>query len=300
MNYTNAHNLPAPFFQALTKQTYFQDGDISVTGLIRPPLMRRLERDHDHEIVVDATENVWSVLGSCVHGIIERHGQENRLVEERLAMDVFGWRVTGKADLLDEDMTLTDYKVTSVYAFLLGDKPEWEAQLNLYAWLYAMHGFEVQKLQIVAILRDWMRSQATYDSSYPQSQTYVQPIKMWTVNEAHRYAERRVSLHQEADRLSINDIPVCTPQERWERPTTWAVMKGAAKKAYRVKDTESEALETAAQLGGAYHVVERPGKCVRCEAFCHGAPWCPWWQARQAEAAETDEASEPVEVAANG
>ena len=30
---------------------------------------------------------------------------------------------------------VVDYKVTSVWSLLLGEKPEWEKQLNTYAWL---------------------------------------------------------------------------------------------------------------------------------------------------------------------
>ena len=278
MRFTNSHNLPQPIFEALCNDDYEHIGDISVTGLIKPPLMRQLEQRHAYEIVEDATDRIWMVLGSAVHSIIERHGQQNRLVEERLTAKVYGWEVSGKPDLLDADGTLTDYKVTSVFSFLLGDKPEWEAQLNCYAWLYQQHGFDVKRLQIVAILRDWVKRRAAVEAGYPQCGILVAPTPLWHGTETTDFIERRVALHQSAEETETENIALCTPRERWEKPTTWAVKKRGNKRALPggVCDTLGQAEKVAASKPHPCEIEKRPGECVRCVHYCNVARFCPF------------------------
>lgn len=171
-------------------------------------------------------------------------------------------------------MKLTDWKVTSVYSFLLGDKPEFEAQLNCYAWLYRQNGFIVTKLQIIAILRDWMKSRAKNDPGYPQCAVMVVDIPLWEPTVAQEYIEGRVKLHQDSTHYDDGALPPCSSQERWERPTTWAVMKKGAKRATRVFNNEdwAEAVVMAGEKG--LIVVERPGGSIRCESYCNAMPWC--------------------------
>ncbi len=289
MKITNNWQLPHPLFQALENDTYRQVGDISVTGLIRPPLMRQLEKRHADEIVYDATENVWSLLGRAVHYIIQNHGDNNRFAEERLTANVLGWQVSGQTDLFDEDEIITDYKVTSVYAFLLGDKPDWEAQLNLYAQLWRKHGFEPKGLRIVAILRDWMMRKAN-ENGYPGVQVLNVEIPMWQPEDAERYLIERVNLHQAAEGLNVADIPLCTAEERWERPVTWAVKKPVNKRAFRVFDTYDEAVRCCAANAGMI-IEERKGECVRCAHVCRAAAFCPFGKTIK-QLAESQNASE--------
>lgn len=282
--YTNTHNLPQPLFEALVNDEYEQVGDISVTGLIAPPMIRQLRRLHSAQIAEDAADFVWRLLGTAVHSVVEPHGQHNRLVEERLVTNVGGWVVSGKPDLLDTDGVLTDYKCTSVYSFLLGDKPDWIAQLNAYAYLYRQYDFEIKHLQIVAILRDWIARRADTDRSYPQCGVLVHPVELWPDDKAGAYIEERVRLHQEAQVLTPDAIPVCTPVERWEKPTLWAVKKIGNKKAMKggVCDHKWQAeniVASKAQPGDKkpkYEIEERLGGCIRCEHYCNVRPFCPF------------------------
>jgi len=175
-------------------------------------------------------------------------------------------------------MKLTDWKVTSCYSFLLGDKPEWEAQLNCYAWLYRQNGFQVTKLQIVAILRDWMASRAEKEPDYPQCAVMVVEIPLWEPTVIQEYIEHRVRIHQEAEDVPDDWLNPCSPQERWEKPTTWAVMKKGNKRATRVYEEEPMArahmLQQSALNAKDFEIVERPGESVRCERYCKAAPFC--------------------------
>ncbi len=272
MKLTNNYNLPEPLVSAIRNDPYDRVGDISISGLIRSPRMRILEKRHDLDISEDASDQIWKLLGQSVHSILERADTTNHLAEERMVASVLGWKVSGKPDLLGPDGILSDYKVTSVYSFLLGEKPEWEMQLNFYRWLYVQHGFKPKRLQIVAILRDWSRSRSKREPYYPQVPILRTDIPMWEIKRTEAEIEKLVTLHQRSELLPDDSLPECTADQRWARPTTYAVKKEGNKKAYRVFEDSNKATALADQNG---MVVEtRPGENVRCEDYCLVNQWC--------------------------
>jgi hypothetical protein len=99
-------------------------------------------------------------------------------------------------------------------------------------------------------------------------QTFTVPL--WSNEVAENFLFERVRLHLKAE--AGEDLP-CTPEERWERPTRFAVMKQGQKRAVRVFDTCGEA-EGHVTKGGLY-VEERPGSSVRCESYCRVSSFCP-------------------------
>ena len=168
-------------------------------------------------------------------------------------------------------MKLTDWKVTSVYSFLLGEKPEWEAQLNCYKWLYEQNGFDVHKLQIVAILRDWMKSRAESENDYPKCAVMTVDIPMWSPMDTVTYIHERVRLHQEAYNNDDGSLTLCSAEERWEKPTTYAVKKVENKRARRVFQERGDAED---EVRDGEELVVRPGRSVRCESYCKAMPFC--------------------------
>jgi hypothetical protein len=282
MEWTNTHGLPDPLASAIKNDPYAAAGDISVTGLLRPPRMRVLEKTYQGQITEDVADHIWRLLGQSVHTILERANTDHHLAEERLVVEVLGWKISGKPDLLSEDGTLSDYKVTSVFSFLLGEKPEWEAQLNIYAWMYRRYGFAVKKAQIVAILRDWTSSRQK-ESDYPPCGVLVVDVPLWEDAQVEMFVQERVLLHQQAEKRGLQDLAECTPEERWARPDTWAVKKPGAKRATRVFDNPAAAQALAQENG--QEIEHRPGGNIRCERFCVVARWCGQYQKIQKEAA---------------
>lgn len=267
MNWSNVYGLPAPLVSAIKNDPYESVGDISVTSLIKSPRMRTLEKRHDKEVTEDVSDRLWALLGQSVHAILDRADTSNHLAEERMVTTLHGWIISGKPDLLTPEMILQDFKVTSVYSFMLGDKADWESQLNLYAWLYRKYGFEAKRAQIVAILRDWTKTRAEREPDYPQAGFVVKEIPLWSPEEQEAFAGGRVRAHQVAEKLSDDDLPECTPEERWQRSDSWAVKKPANKKAYRVFDNEAAARKLASETPGM-DVEFRPGASVRCQSYC--------------------------------
>lgn len=303
---TNNANLPTPLYRALAADNYVGGGDISITKLIAPPRITSLRKKHEDEITEDATDRVWSLLGSAVHHVLEMSAPEGSDVEQRLFMPIEGlpgsvWQLSGQQDLL-EDGILYDYKVTSVWSFMFGDKPEWTAQVNLQAMLQRHQGKEVIAGNIVAILRDWMMRKSQVEKDYPQLNVHVISLPMWSDAEIMAYAKKRMTLHQQAwkdfssTEFDANSLPLCTPEERWYRGGKFAVVKDGNKKADRLFDTKEEAdsyivsEQPRLTKGRKFApVVERPGENVRCMNYCDVAKFCPFYQGLLKESQETKE-----------
>lgn len=67
---TNKFNLPDTVYKACVHDTYKVAGDISVTTLMDAPQVRILKRKHQYE--EDVVENLWALMGTALHHILER------------------------------------------------------------------------------------------------------------------------------------------------------------------------------------------------------------------------------------
>lgn len=275
---TNRYGLPQPFVDACGNPRQPKPGEIGVTALIGSPRVRALTMQHFDQLSEDVSDRVWALLGQSVHYVLEKAAGRDHLAEEYMTAEIDGFIIKGVPDLMDGDGVLSDYKVTSVWSFLLGNKAEWEAQLNVYAWLYARHGFTTEKLQIVAILRDWQKSKAKYDNTYPQTAVHVSEVDLWPLEKTEAYIGARVALHKAAEG---GYVPDCTLDERWARPEKWAVKKKGNKKALRVLDSEDDAIRYGENSPYETEIEHRPGVNVKCEDYCGVSDFCDWWQAEK-------------------
>jgi len=279
MNYTNEANLPAPFVSAVIndKYDYAAAGDLSATGAILPPRIRELTRRHNNELTEDVSDRVWMLIGDIGHTILERSGADNVIQEERLSTELHGWTVTGKVDLIAEHAgaySIQDWKFTSVWA-VKDMKPEWEQQLNIYAALAAANGFHISKLQIVAILRDWSKLRAAREKDYPQVGVVVRDVPLWLPGKQAGYLSERVLLHQAAQHMADDDLPLCTEEERWRKPDVWAVKKKGGKRALKLFDSDISA-QIYRNADANLTVEHRPGEDSRCLHYCAVKEFCSY------------------------
>jgi hypothetical protein len=268
MKLTNRFNLPETLVNTVGIAYAPKENRIGVTELIDSPLIRQLKLQHWDILEEDVSDKLWSVLGSACHYILEKGAPINAFGEEKLTFSIGNKTIAGKSDLY-HDEEISDWKVTSVWNFLLGAKDEWIAQLNVYKFLWEKMGYPVKSLKINAILRDWQKSKAKFDNTYPQIPFLSIDIPMWSTPIVTEYIFDRLAYH------AIKPAPECTPEEKWQRESSFAVIKGDNKRATRVFDTEAEAQEYA-KSDSKYHVESRPGECVRCQDYCIVKNVCPY------------------------
>lgn len=297
---TNRYGLPQTLVNLAMRDNYTRGAShVSVTQLINSPRIRIMQDRHKAEIVQDVSEMVWSLIGRALHSVVERGADEDHLPEERLFLDINGWRISGGIDLQvsnrDVDgnpisVALSDYKFTSAWA-VMNQKPDWERQLNCYAFLVEqVKGVPVTGLSINAIIRDWNRREAARKPEYPVAPAQVIPIRMWSPEERSQYIVERVTLHQDAERRDAWQEPLaeCTDEERWYSPGKLAVVKEGRMRALKIFDeAEREAAEAYAEANKA-RVEARPGENKRCDAFCPVSRWCEQYAAMR-PAGDADE-----------
>ena len=267
MNITNVHGLPEALVKAVKNDSYKGGGDISVTKLIDSPQIRLLSKKHHEVMVEDVSDRIWALMGQAVHHVLERSAEEHAVIEERFYMDVDGWKLSGAVDrLVPSQKVIQDWKFVSTYK-ADGDE-SWTKQLNILRMLAKANNIEIDKLEIIAIFRDWQRAVAKRDQDYPQTIVKVISVPVWSDDEAMAYIRERIALHQKAD---AGESVECTDQERWMAQTTYALMKEGGKRATKVVLTKEELGEPAK----GYEIVERKGGYRRCEEFCAVSQFCP-------------------------
>lgn len=271
MKYTNDFNLPEAYVNVITRHNQKPlPGVMRASALSDSPQIDRLKRKHWDEIVVDVSGEIWKLLGSAVHYVLEKGAPEDSFTEEEMIANIDNVVLTAHSDCY-HNRVISDYKVTSVFAFLLGEKPTWIGQLNIYAWMWRTYGYPVGRLLIYAILRDWMRGKSLSDPDYPKIPFIEEPVPLWTMEEQEKYILERINIHRDS-------TLGCTDLERWMRPTTYACMKEGNKKATRVFDTPQKAEEYIEKNNPKLILVERKGSYARCEGnYCNVAEFCTQW-----------------------
>jgi len=287
---TNKYNLPQTFVNIMRRPTYTKGkANLSATELINSPRIVQLRKLHEDKIETDVTEMVWSIFGTAIHGVLEHGKDDNHLVEERLHTEIDGWKISGAIDLqiVNEDgsITINDYKTCAAWS-VMNEKIDWEYQLNIYAWLVErVKKKPISKLEIVAIIRDWNRRDVVNKAGYPDAPIKVVPIQLWPFEHREKFIQDQITLHSNAlfELETGDELPHCTPDQMWEKPTTYAVKKIGGIKARNVCATQEEAAGKIAEYGKDYEIEERQGERTRCANFCSVRDFCSQWREYEAQ-----------------
>jgi len=305
MKTSNKYNLPLPLYRAMEMGDYKSEPDrISITNLINPPLIRYLTDEYWEEIEEDVSDRLWALLGKSIHLVLEKYGylvdekkelklgeeiqgynyltkKERRLkskkektekrpsieIEKKFEIQNGKWTIVGIADLVDNEVfSIEDYKVTSVWSFLLGEKIEWERQLNCYAYLARESGYKVNKLFINAILRDWQVRKSN-EKDYPEIPFLRREIRLWKPEEQKRYIQERLSLFEKAPKQ-------CSDEEKWKHGGNFALMQRGRKKALKIFNNQEDFAHINLMQG--QYIEERPAEFTRCKDYCRVSKFCPY------------------------
>lgn len=303
MNITNDMNLPQPLVSMCQKDYQYEPNEYRVTSLLKGIRETLLERRHESEITRDVSDMIWLLFGTAVHGILEKNQEtDDQIKEARLKETVRLWckenvpeyTLSGQFDLYDASKKkITDYKTASVWKIIFGNFEDWRRQLLIYGWLLRKAGFEVECAEIVAMLKDHSKRDAKIKSNYPPLPVATVPFKfkesdfeeieIWL---AHRFEEI-----YEAEKLPDDELPLCTPEERFNSGDKYAVMKNGRKTALRVLDSMEEATAYMLEVKGD-RIDTRPGEDKKCIDYCSAAPFCSFYKERYAKT-EVNE-NEPV------
>lgn len=280
MRITNKMNLPAAFVNAVNVRRHNEPHCFSATTLNKGAKEIILTDRHFDEIEIDAADQVWAVLGTAVHSIMEAQKDEN-FHEEKFKVAVGDSFVTGQVDSYDmEHATIFDWKTASVWKIQFADFSDWRAQGMTYAWLLKKSGLDVKKCVFVAMLKDHSKTKAKTDASYPQLPVYRYEFNV--TEEALAETEKRIIAKvaeiENAYKLGDDDIEPCSAVERWADNEKWAVMKNGRKTAIKLFDNSADADAMAGEMGNAYYVEHRPAISRKCGDYCACKEFCNFYK----------------------
>ena len=275
---TNEKNVHQLIADTVLQSSYAPNPNrIGVTTLAGPPLVRQLRFKYHPYLSVDVAEQLWALLGTTAHKVLLDNPKFGWVFETKLTHQLRPeWpTLTGYVDgynfLTGE---VLDFKMTSVWSIIYGikdGKPDWEQQLNVYGRMIALQGGKVTKLQDVAILRDHNGGEALRNKDYPETPFYNFPSKIWTPQEADEFIQHRFELH-------TSKACECTPEEKWLKPDTFAVMKGKNKKASKVEalKADAETWISNQKKPEEYRIDVRKGEAGKCLKYCSVRTVCPF------------------------
>lgn len=296
MKITNLFGMPQSIVNAIENDVY--DGpktetsdELSVTTLISPVRIYFLKKRHWNELTEDASKRLWSLMGQAVHSVLERAESKNNIVEERIKKEFDGTVISGKMDVMDET-EIADYKFTSVWQYVHAPKgkPEHIAQVNVLRWLVYGIFPKVSKLTINLLLKDWSAGKAKSTPDFPRIPFVSISAPLWPLGVTEAYIQGRVEAFRAAAGLPDDQLPECTTEETWERPTVYAVVKDGGKRA--IPGGLCSSMEIAKTMTGPkMHIEIRIGGRGRCAEYCIVSHLCNQYQTwlKSNEGAKTEE-----------
>lgn len=281
MKITNKANLPEIVYNAIVRKQH-KSGDYSASMLDNPTQLTVLYKRYYDKIEIDASDLIWSLMGTSMHNVIQQGETKDDLAEEYIQHPfTINGKVlmfSGSADLY-RDKEISDWKMDSVYTIMNSSRDKERAgQVNSYAFLFRSIGFEVEKLSIWSFIRDYSKTKARTQKDYPKRQVIQTKMPVWTPEETEKHIVSNITRFEEHIDTPDDQLPPCTMEERWQDPTIYAVMKKGRKSAVKRHESKEEAKKMVSELGATAYIEERPSTPRRCEDYCSVSNFCKQYQ----------------------
>lgn len=229
------------------------------------------------------------------------------LFEKRLRyVTKTGKIITGGFDLYDKQArALHDFKFSSVYTWIYRNRPgsrieEWTQQLNMYRFMAEKAGIPVDSLHINLIMRDFSKSKAKIERSYPEIVETID-IPLLGLDVVESMIESKLAILDQYAILADDNIPACSPLERWQGQDTWAVYKVGNKTASKVEFAYSAAqawfdnevqkmvekeiakrnadpVSVRERIRRMFYIEKREGTPTRCLDYCPVKQFCNFYK----------------------
>ena len=131
----------------------------------------------------------------------------------------------------------------------------------------------------MAFLKDHSKRDAKNKANYPPYPVHT--VKFTFTEEDFAECEAWLKAKFEeiaaAEKLPDDELPICTPEERFNSGDKYAVMKKGRKTALRVLDSLEEAEQWMAENGGD-EIQVRPGENKKCMDYCAACEFCNYYR----------------------
>lgn len=280
-----------PLMDALKayRLVYDNEGaDYSATDLIQPPRITILGKRHRGEILkrpIDPKSELDSFWGTGIHHMFEANLRYNPeyICERRLHTEILDRKISGCPDIIRKSLLwMYDIKQTKAWKKIFSDLHEWEEQLNIYAYMYWLKKIHIKALFVIAWWKNWEEKNVRDNPKYPREQIEEIPLRLWTPKEQEDYLYSRVLTMINAEPFPDDQLPLCTPDDRWDRATQYAVYKigkngkrfSKASRVMYAKDDIERWIKKMLKPEEKYEIDMRPGGRERCDNWCEVNTFC--------------------------
>lgn len=195
-------------------------------------------------------------------------------VEGRTEKKVGKWTVTGQYDLVIEGR-LEDFKSTGTYSYVMqSNADKYIQQGSIYRWLNPdIITSDVMAIQY--IFTDWNMLESIKNPKYPKSKLLEQQFQLMPIQETESFVSGIINTITLLEDKPQEELPTCTPDELWIKPSVFKYYKDPNKTARSTKnfDTSHEAQARLSKDGGVGIVKEVKGQVVKCK-YCSVASLC--------------------------
>lgn len=300
MNYTNHANIPLPLAVFLATDNYdHEENTISATTLLKPTKQIILDtRLSPQERITDIASLVSSRMGSAIHTAIEqawlnpsealqRLGYPTKVIErikvnpdtindkdipvymeKRSYKQVGDYTISGKFDFVAEGK-VQDFKSTSVWTYLnQSNADKYRLQGSIYRWLNP-DIISSDTMTIHYIFTDWNAQEARRNKEYPTNRVISQEYPLLSIQDTGSFIKAKLADIAKYKDTPEQQLPPCTDDDLWRKPTIWKYYKNPAKTDRSTKnfDTQSEAIRRYVEDGSVGTVQEVKGQVVACK-YC--------------------------------
>ena len=279
---TNKKKLPNQLVRAVEREYTYQEKRYSITSLLDTHRILQLKRRHHEELSQDVSDMIWMIFGSGIHKAIEDAGVEpGEYAEKRLEWQFGDYTLSGIVDFIDENNELIlDWKTTSLWNYIYkSSHDKWLKQLQLSALLWFKNtGQWISHGQIGALLKDYKKKPFPEDN-YPDSELQIIDFDLGSPTEIEEWVIQVFDDIALMETFDDHELPLCTPEERWNTGDKWAVKEKGKKRAVRVYDNEEDAtrhVSDAFSDGLKYEIEFRPGEDKRCKDYCPVKHFCSY------------------------
>ena len=300
---TNKLNLPKQLVDLISSDYQPKKHQYSCTTILKPTRQVILERRHNDEIEQDVSEMVWCIFGILAHSVIENSQEDvGQFKEEKLRVDLGkyckeleGYYLSGRSDMIDLlDKCITDWKTASCWKVIYKDFEDWRKEMLIYAWAVKDMGFEIDKAQAIAFLKDHNKTKAKVDSSYPQLPVWVEKFKFTDKDfkDIEEFIKNRFLELKKYEDVPDEELPMCSMEERWNDGNKYIVIKKGNKRATKIHETLEEAQKHLDNLEkdypGVYEIQERLGEDKKCLEYCSCCKFCHYYQEKYMKGEENE------------
>lgn len=306
---SNSEDIPLVLAAWLVDDTYDHMDDpkfISATGLLKSTKENILSKRIDPDTLIkDIKDYIPTALGTTIHAGIEEawvHRYKENLAklgytekvinsieinpkvidtaknqvffEQRNKRNFNGWTIGGKFDAVCDGI-LHDFKSTSAYTWIYGDKDEdYRLQGSIYKWLNPSIIRE-DFIRICFVFTDWQKLSAKQNPNYPQSRILTKNIELLSREEIEKFIKDKTNELNKYMDASEEDIPECTDKELWRPDPVYKYYinpdntQGRSTKNF----TNLKEANDYCALKGRGTVVTVLGEPRRCQ-YCSAAPIC--------------------------